>query len=296
MTGRCRRRLVVGVDHTPEAQVAVRWVVEEAGYRNCPVRVISAYEAVSAPAPFDTRVPAGPPASLRERFDDAVAYARDRLGRDRVDSALVPGKPATVLLAEARSAELVVVGSRPRSTLGAIAVGSVGDAVAAHAACSVVVARTVGDEPVQPRIVVGVDDSDGAAAAVSLAFEAADSRNLALDVAHCWQPFGYASRVRWSEDVIAVARRRRKAWMADKIAGAAEKHPAVHAATFLLEGRAGAKLVAWSRHAALLVVGSRGHGGVAGLLLGSVSQHVVHHAHCTVMVAREAGGDGRSGA
>jgi len=63
-------------------------------------------------------------------------------------------------------------------------------------------------------------------------------------------------------------------------------HPEVVIGSEVVEGSAARVLLDASKDADLLVVGSRGHGGFAGMLLGSVSQHVVAHASCPVIVVR----------
>lgn len=286
MSAQHRRPLVVGIDDTTSGRFAVRWAVEEALRRGSPVRVVSAYEVTSTaatPYPVNGSLPR---ALLQNRFDDAVAYAADRLGRDRVEGRLVRGRAADLLVDESVGAELVVLGSRPRSPLGALAMGSVSRAVAAHADCSVVVAhpRT---EPERPCVLVGVDRSEGADIALAAAFEAADSRGLALDVLHCWQPYVYVDQVPMDRELVAEERARREHWLTEKVAALSEKHPAVHVTTRLVEGSPGRELADRSEAATLVVVGSRGHGAVSGLLLGSVSQYLLRHAHCTVLVARE---------
>lgn len=73
------------------------------------------------------------------------------------------------------------------------------------------------------------------------------------------------------------------------VAPLAAAHPGVPVETMVVEGHPAPALVAASGQADLLVVGSRGHGGLAGLLLGSVSEHCVTNAHCPVMVVRQDG-------
>lgn len=281
-----RRPLVVGVDETTTGQFAVRWAVEEARRRDCPVRVISAYE--DSPPAMTTYVVdrRQPPADLRDRFDDALGYATDRLGRGRVEGHLLAGRPVDVLLDESRTAGLVVVGARARSPIGALVMGSVSRAVAARAACSVVVVHPR-VERIRPRVVVGVDSSSRADVALAAAFDAAESRVLPLDILHAWQPYVYFDQVPQDADVVAAERRRREHWLTEKIAPHAEKHPVVPVTTHLVEGRASEQLGYMSETAALVVVGSRGRGAVSGLLLGSVSRQLLRHARGTVMVARE---------
>lgn len=270
-----RRPLVVGVDDTTTGRFAVRWAVQEARRRGSSIRVISAYEAV-------------PPAVLTDRFDDAVAYAADRLGRGRVEGRILAGRAAELLVNESREAELVVVGGRARLLIDALVVGSVSSAVAAAADCSVVVVHPR-MERYRPRVVVGVDRSAEADVALAAAFDAAESQGLPVDVLHCWQPYVYIDRVPQDRDVVAGARREREDWLAEKVARTAEKHPVVPVTNHLVEGRPGQQLAYRSETAALVVVGSRGHGGVPAMLLGSVSQHLLRHARSTVMVAREHG-------
>jgi nucleotide-binding universal stress UspA family protein len=140
-------------------------------------------------------------------------------------------------------------------------------------------------------IVVGVDSSEGAKAALRFALDEAKLRQATLRVVHTWQ-FGYIG-VRGIEGYSPVAgadlgELRRSAEVAldavlhevapDANGVAIERH--------VSEGAPATILVDESRKADLLVVGSRGHGGFAGLLLGSVSQQCAHHASCPVVIVR----------
>jgi nucleotide-binding universal stress UspA family protein len=145
-------------------------------------------------------------------------------------------------------------------------------------------------------IVVGVDSSDGAKAALRFALEEAKLRQATLRVVHTWQ-FGYIG-VKGIEGFSPVAgadvgELRRTA----EVALDAVVHEVVPDANGVgierqvSEGAPATVLVDESRHADLLVVGSRGHGGFAGLLLGSVSQQCAQHAACPVVIVRATNGD-----
>ena len=78
-----------------------------------------------------------------------------------------------------------------------------------------------------------------------------------------------------------------KNWPAESLAPYGDKYPMVQVRASVIEGRPSAELVALSETASLLVVGSRGRGGVAGLPLGSVSQNLLHHADSPVAIVRQ---------
>jgi nucleotide-binding universal stress UspA family protein len=144
------------------------------------------------------------------------------------------------------------------------------------------------------KIVVGTDGSPSAQRAVSWALGEARLRGAALHIVHAWmvplvdalpEPWLLARPIGHTEEGLeeqlgAAAREFLEATVAE--AKAAE--PELDVIGELAEMRPAAALLAAARDADLLVVGSRGHGGFAGLLLGSVSSQCVHHAPCPVVV------------
>jgi nucleotide-binding universal stress UspA family protein len=144
-------------------------------------------------------------------------------------------------------------------------------------------------------IVVGVDHSESAKAALRFAFEEAQMRQAPLRPVHAWQ-FGYigAPGIESSIPVLGAEPSEHHA-AADAALDATvrETIPDPGGVTIerrVVEGAAAAVLVEESREADLLVVGSRGHGGFAQLLLGSVSQQCAHHAECPVVIVRPRSG------
>jgi len=141
---------------------------------------------------------------------------------------------------------------------------------------------------VQPPVVlVGVDGSPASDAALGFAFEEADRRGGVLRALHSWEPPASPWRgERWplsgSAKVAAAEGRRVREW----IQPWHDRHPLVAVEQNVTSDRPAVALIEAAKDATLLVVGSRGHGGFAGLLLGSVSQQVIHHAACPVAVIR----------
>jgi nucleotide-binding universal stress UspA family protein len=273
--------IVVGVDATAESQIALRWAVEAAEARGLAVRVVRAYldEMLRWPAVMaEGQLPAPMPVDLyQDELDAAVRYVRDRLGYDGGTGWLADADPADAILVEAAEAEMVVVGTRSRNKLSAVMLGSVATAVASKAPCPVVVVR--GERRTGP-IVVGTDGSPDSEDAVAFAFEEAGRTGDAVKVVYCWQP------QQEHVDPIESTHELLTNWLAESVAPYREKYPAVTVNASVLEGRPAARLVELSEDASLVVVGSRGRGGVTGLLLGSVSQSLLHHADSPVAVVR----------
>lgn len=276
-----KKYILVGVDDTPESRLALRWAIDAAEARGSAVRVVRAYLEEASRWPAIGAEGYLPPPMVLDRFqdqlDDAVRYARERLGYDGGSGWLANSDPSNALLIEAGRAELVVVGTRSRSKMSAAVLGSVATAVAAKAPCPVVVVR--GERRAGP-IVVGTDGSPDSQDAVAFGFEEAAQTERPLEVVYCWQPqTEHAASIDSTEELL-------KNWLAESLAPYRDKYPTVRVRASVVDGRASARLVERSGTASLVVVGSRGRGGVTGLLLGSVSQSLLHHADSPVAIVR----------
>ena len=138
------------------------------------------------------------------------------------------------------------------------------------------------------RIVVGVDGSSRSKDALRWAAGQAEATGATLDVVMTWERINPEAWIphepRGSDDMLMIRR------VVDRIVQATlGEHPGVTVETRALEGPAAKKLLEAAKDADLLVLGNRGHGGFAGLLLGSVSMQCVTHAPCPVVVVHAAG-------
>ncbi|KAA5825499.1 universal stress protein [Saccharopolyspora hirsuta] len=144
----------------------------------------------------------------------------------------------------------------------------------------------------KPRIVVGVDGSPGSRAALRWALDYAEHCGGTVTALIAWVPLTFveavpAPPVISDEDSAKRAEQQLLRTVEDTAAAQPTSVPVHHE---VVRGPAARSLLDHAEHADLLVVGSRGHGGFAGTLLGSVSQHCVTHAHCPVVVVRPGGG------
>lgn len=137
----------------------------------------------------------------------------------------------------------------------------------------------------QRRIVVGVDGSPSSIDALSWAVDQARARSAVVEAVTAWQypvTTGWTVPIAADEDLAGIARE----VLDDAIAKVTGAEPPVEIRPRVVEGGAMPCLLDAAKGADLLVVGSRGHGGFTGALLGSVSQHCVQHAPCPVVVVR----------
>ncbi len=234
-------------------------------------------------------VPAGPsllgPAhgALREDVERVMREAADRAVAQApevdVSHAVIAGEPLSVLEAQSRDAALLVVGCRGQGRFAGVFVGSVAVHLAGHSRCPVIVVRGRAD----PRgpVLVAVDGSAEARAAAEFASAEAAMRGTGLMAV-------YVSADAHS----AASRAEGERVLADALSDSERPGAGVTVSPRLMTGHVRQVLIEESEGARLLVVGARGLGGFAGLVLGSVSQAVLHHAHCPVAVVRHRGNEG----
>jgi nucleotide-binding universal stress UspA family protein len=181
------------------------------------------------------------------------------------------------------------VGSRGHGTFAGLLLGSVSRQVATHAKCSSVIVRPAAD-PQSRDIVVGVDGSQPSLHALDFAFDEADRRGMRLRVLHTWDvpPVGAITGVPTFSppEFIRDLKNSEARLISEALAGHGDRYPDVEVSEELEQGGPVQVLTEASEHAAMVVVGSRGRGGFLGLLLGSVSHGIAHHAHCSVAVIR----------
>jgi nucleotide-binding universal stress UspA family protein len=227
----------------------------------------------------------------REVLDAAVEKVRS-VGGTVADEHLVEGRVAEEIVALAEKLEigLIVLGSRGLSPLKRALMGSVSDAVVRHAHCPVMVVRDGEYErdPLPGRILVAVDGSTEAQAAARMAVELADRTDAELHVVHVgevrpvYHPERHGYQARYEE--LQEEAQRLLDEQADEVRSAAETLAGAH----LRMGRPDEEIVVLGEEigAGLIVTGSRGLGGIRRALMGSVSDSVVRHAHCPVLVVR----------
>ncbi|WP_329317031.1 universal stress protein [Streptomyces sp. NBC_01262] len=285
--------VVVGVDGSPSSLEAVDRAAREARLRGCGLKVVHAFIWPAMHVPLGPS-PLGPAeGGLRNQVGrmvaEAVEHARSVAPDVEVTSVVATGEPLTVLEAQSRTAALVVVGSRGLGGFVGLLLGSTAVHLAAHARCPVMVVR--GRPGPARRIVLGVDGSPAGDAAVEFAFAEAALRGTGIIALHAWTPWSAPAPppqdpsmpYAYEPGMLADAEER---LLAEAVAGWRERYPSVSVEYKVLRGGAREALIESSGSAELLVVGARGRGGFVGLLLGSVSQALLHHAHCPVTVVR----------
>jgi uncharacterized protein len=282
--------VVVGVDGSEAAAVALRTAVREAGERATSLVVAHGWLVTAPGLPLDTS------AHLDDETEERIAKALHAhvtalLGDDAgkvpgpVGEHVAYGHAGRVLSDLGERAQLVVVGSRGRGPVRSLLLGSVSQYVVEHAPCPVLVVHE-GATGAPRRVVVGVDGSPVSLEALRWADGEAQRRGLPLVAVYAGAPMEAGLLYPapgmllpgWEGE--REAGRLLESWLAQALpadrAAAVERVSACRPAAGLLLDTAGPE--------DLLVVGRRGTGGVAGLRLGSVARRVTAHARGAVAV------------
>lgn len=283
--------VVVGVDGTDTALGAARWAAGLASAQGLPLVLVHALPRLDWHFVGD-----GPSPELGDTAGDEVLAAAATAVRESnpdldVRTSAVKGGVATVLADAAETARLLVVGT---GTAEDRALGGHVVRVAHRAQCPVVVwrspeARRTG-KPLP--VVVGVDESEASAHAVAEAFGIAAALHAPLTVVHMWEigaavgmgDLGGVADMDWQLlDMLETQQRQR---MDELVQPLARKYPNAHVNTVFRDISPAKGLAELSETAQLVVVGSHGRGRFAEALMGSVSQNLIHHAECPVLVVR----------
>jgi nucleotide-binding universal stress UspA family protein len=270
--------VVVGVDGSDPSRVAMRWAADEAVRRDRPLRIVHAvgpwaYATPLYPAPVVMGSVHEIGRAILERSVEDVRRWHPRL---RVTTALLPEPPAVALRRQADEAYEVVVGHRGVGGFTGLLLGSVGLHTAGYANGPVVVVRD-GDRPEKGEIVVGIDLSKHANAALAYAFGAAVVRGAGIRVVHAWCP----PEGRYAVLEVSELRRVATESVREVMAPWRDRYPQVAVTETIIKEHPVKALAEVSADADLIVVAARGHTGVR---FGSVSHGLIHRAACPVVV------------
>lgn len=283
------RGVVVAVDGSPASNAAASWAAREAAMRNIPLTVVHAVVTPTAAWP-----PVPYPESLAVRLEDegkkaimhAEKIAAEAMPADRkvpIARELLYSSPALALVNMSDEAEMVVVGSAGKGLLARGVLGSVSSTVVRHANCPVAVISDAELPDPQLPVLVGIDGSPASELAMEVAFGEASRRGVGLVALHAWSDLivSELGESSWPE-LLGEAERS----LAESLAGWQERFPDVTVHRLVVRDQPAHELIEKSGSAQLVVVGSHGRGGLTGMLLGSVSNTVLHSVRVPVIVAR----------
>ncbi|MCF3131852.1 universal stress protein [Streptomyces olivochromogenes] len=284
------RTVIVGLDGSSESRAAAEWAAGEAQLRDLPLKILHVWEPVPEPMAQDRG---------RISREAAEGIARRHPGVE-VTGEHVAGRPAEVLAEAAKTAELLVLGSRGLSGIAGFMVGSVGLSVVAHAERPVVLVRAPeqsdDEHEVDPvgipsaaaslrPVVLGLDTKHPDDTLIEYAFDAAARRATSLRVVHGWNPPPYYAYATPANPVLqeALALSDSSA-LTEVLRPWRHKHPDVEVVEESRYGSPAVHLVDASREASLVVVGRRMRRDPLGAHIGHVTHAVLHHSAAPVAV------------
>lgn len=291
--------VVVGVDGSPLAEEAARWAAREAAMRHAPLVVVHVVAPLAGAVSPLAWPAGGVPEEIveiqedegRRIIADAIKAIEDSAAgaeQPEIHRELLFGGTVSTLAGLSEKAHLVVVGCRGRQSerhrrlLGSVSAGLIHHA---HGPVAVVHdgLRSLHDTTRLP-VVVGIDGSRVSELAMRIAFDEASWRGVDLVALHVWSDADMSTVPGMEVSALKLAADKT---LAERLAGWQERYPEVTIQRVVEFEEPARHLCERADMAQLLVVGSHGRGGFAGMLLGSVSTAVAQEARVPVIVARQ---------
>ena len=284
-------RVVVGFDGSETSLLTAKWAASEAELRGLGLTLVNALIPPTSGGTFGPGMAVGLDTleDIRKAAQTSLDEVAATLSGNDIQSIVQIGSPTGVLLEASETAALLVVGSRGHGGFKELLLGSVSAQLVAHADCPVIVVRHEADTT-KNTVVVGIDGSEASNAALAFAFATASLHKWKLVAVHAWDvpsfdlvilpntpvPTDYENI---SDSEVRLA--------AEVLAGYEDKYPDVEVEQVVTRGNAVKALLEASPTAAMIVVGTRGHGQVMSSVLGSVSHGILHKAKVPVAVIGE---------
>jgi len=287
------RGILVGVDGSAASQAAIKWATHAAALHNQPLTLVHVVVPIVPAAGSMEFAAAGD--FFRWQQDEAVrvldearkivAEASKEAGPPMVHSSVVHGGAVASLVDLSKDADMIVVGSRGLGAFSRLLMGSVSTGLVHHAHCAVAVIHDDAPEvaPDAP-VLVGIDGSPVSLSATEIAFDEASRRGVDLVALHAWRDMTSMYELP-GLDIERLEEEAHRA-LAESLAGFKERYPDVKVHRLVVSDAPARQLIENAKDAQLVVVGSHGRGGFAGMLLGSVSTAVVHAVKTPTIVAR----------
>ncbi|MET7772701.1 universal stress protein [Nocardia sp. NPDC005366] len=283
--------IVVGIDGSRAAPAAARWAGAIAARQKAPLELVGVVSAL------DHRLTAAALAQVdllpllrdvaKDKVREAAAAVREDFPQSRVSERVLDGSPSRELIALGETAGLLVVGASANDRFSTVLLGSTALRVANKAGCPVAVWR--GDHahplPDQRPILVGVDGSRDSEAAVGHAFELAALLGVGVVALHAWND---PDLLQWTQvaDSWDVLAQQEEELLGERLSGWGEKYPDVTVTRVVQKSPTAQAFLEHSAGAQLVVTGSHGHNRVTGLMVGSTTQNLLHHAPCPILICR----------
>jgi nucleotide-binding universal stress UspA family protein len=293
--------IVIAVDGSTASDAAVRWATHEAMLRLVPLRlvhVVSAPTVTYAVAPVPVTMERWQKEQARQIIGAAAELVRqiaENAGRsvNLAGTDIVDGPTITTLIDLSKDTGMIVVGSRGHGAFRRGLLGSVSTALVHHAQCPIAVIHDAPTPRHDAPVVLGVDGSLVSERATGIAFEEAARRSVELIAVHAWSDTTLIAAHAWGDSGLlaaadwAAVSARAEALLAERMASWQSKYPGVAVRRVVVCDRPAHFLAEESENAQVLVVGSHGRGGFAGMLLGSVSTKLAHTVRIPLIVARK---------